>query len=239
MAQAEATLSPPLEGRLPWLRSLGLTTWMWFWVALGLAVVLIVAGFLIAINSNLTAIDGNLVEATAAVNGAGSDVEPLPGQLSQVNETLTTIDGVLKPIPGHAGAIIGSLTSIRGNLDVINPSLKDTSGVLTGISNTLTAISGNLTTISNTAGAVSPSLVDTSNVLTRLLGLVRDLKGTLAAAYAPGEAGTQDILARLDTISGGILSPLKGDTGAILSGLVDVNGHLERICQGLPQSGKC
>ncbi len=187
--------------------------WMWTWITIGLLVVLVVIGFLIAITNSLASIDDNLFEADSAVTGAGGDVEPLPGQVAMVNETLAGIDTELAAVPGQADEIIAALTSVRDSLVAVDASLVDTSGTLSG---------------------TSGSLVDTDGVLARVLALAGDIEGVLESAESPdNNDGTSDIFQRVATANG-VLQPAKDDTGNIIPQLESVNTHLESICNGLP-----
>lgn len=187
--------------------------WMWTWITIGLLVVLVVIGFLLAITSALQSIDGNLAEADASVTGAGGNVEPLPGQVEQVNGSLSSIDSELAAVPGQADEIIAALTSVRDHLVSVDSSLIDTTGVLQG---------------------TSASLVDTSGTLVSVRDLASSIEGVLESAESPGDnLGSSDIFERVATANG-ILQPVKNDTGNIIPQLVSVNGHLTSICNGVP-----
>lgn len=192
--------------------------WMWTWITIGILVVLVVIAFLIAISNALSSIDDNLFEASAAVSGAGSDVDPLPSQVEMVNTTLTGIDTELAGVPGQADAIIAGLTSIRDRLSQVDGSLANTSGVL---------------------GTTSNSLVSTSGVLADVRELAAAIEATLESAESPADnLGASDIFERV-AVANGVLQTAKGDTGNILARLVEVNGHLQSICEGLPTPGGC
>lgn len=189
------------------------TRWMWTWITIGILVVLVVIGFLIAISSALSSINGNLAEADDAVTGAGGNVEPLPGQVEQVNGSLSSIDQELTAVPGQADEIIAGLTSVRDHLRSVDASLVNTSGTLQG---------------------TSGSLQDTSGVLVQVRDLASSIEATLEAAESPGDnLGASDIFERVATANG-VLQSVKNDTGNVMPQLVSVNRHLESICEGVP-----
>lgn len=188
-----------------------LTGWMWTWVTIGALVVVVVVGYLLGITSALNNIDSNLATVDEAVTGAGGDVTPLPDHIQNINGSLTSIDTALQPVPGQADQIIAALTSINGTLQRVDASLKDTSS----------------------------SLVNTDGVLKTVLNTARTIQGVLVDAEDPPDRlGTENIHQRV-SVANSVLTAAKGDTGNILSQLVQVNEHLDSVCRAIPTSGDC
>ncbi|MEX2291489.1 MAG: hypothetical protein WD794_14345 [Mycobacteriales bacterium] len=190
--------------------------WLKTWAILLGLVVLVVVAYLIAITSSLSSINKNLGVASDSVTGAGGNVLTLPDQIQRANENLTGIDTALKPIDAETDRIISALTSIRGGLTSIDGSLKNTNGSLVDTDSSL----------KNTNG----SLTDTDNVLGSVLGLAGKIRTTLVDADdPPDKLGVQNIHRRVDTANK-ILTSARADTKNILTSLVQVNVHLESIC---------
>lgn len=106
------------------------TRWMWIWITIAILVIIVVVGFLLGINSNLTAIDNNLATTQSAAQGIEGDAAPLTGNVDSINSSLVSIDEELAAIPGQANQIISNLTTIRNRLAQVDSSLVDTSGTL-------------------------------------------------------------------------------------------------------------
>lgn len=217
-----------------------LVRWLWIWITLGILVVVVVIGFLIGIVRALESIDAGLFEASSAVQGIGSDAEPLPGSVQVINSTLGEIDTSLKPIRGQASEIGAGLELITNSLQQIDASLKDTdaslvdtSGSLVDTSGSLVNTSGTLVTIADQTEQISGSLADTSNVLTGVLNMAGQIEGTLEQTQNAGSLGTAGIPVRVD-IANSVLGPAQGDTSNITARLVDVNGNLTSICTSIP-----
>ena len=198
--------------------------WLWIWITVLALVVVVVVGFLLGIVSSLESIDDGLFEADNAVEGAGSDVDPLPQHIRNINGNLTAIDRSLKPITGQADTILSELRSIDSSLGTVNNSLEDTSGSLVNTSGSLQDTSGTLGNItgllvdtSGTLGGVSGSLVSTTGILGRIncsltnisreLVSVTQLAGridsTLVSAQSVRSLGTNAIWRRVRFLNGG------------------------------------
>lgn len=213
-----------------------LTRWMWVWITIGILVVLVVVGFLLGIVSALQSIDTALADATESVTGIESDANPLPANIDSINANLTAIDSALAPIPGQADDTIVALSSIDSSLQTVDGSLVDTSGSLTDTSGMLGGITSSLQD-------TSASLVGTSGTLDTVLGRVSSIRGTLQTAQrtagsVPENMGTSAIHPRV-AIANDILRPARADTAAITGQLVEVNAHLESICNAVPLPGAC
>ncbi len=222
--------------------------WVFIWVTILTAVVLVVIGFLLGIVRSLTSIDEGLFSTTGSVQGAGVDVKPLPQYIADINKTLDRIDTALEPIPGQASSIIGELGSIRGSLASVDASLIDTSGSLVNTSGVLADTSGTLGSITgslvNTSGVlrdtagplrnISGTLRQTAPILSNIQRLVRSIRGELAVTQSAGSLGTRAIWPRVQRANA-VLRPIDADTEAILGGLQEVNNHLESICQAVPE----
>ncbi|MDQ4130218.1 MAG: hypothetical protein M3133_04390 [Actinomycetota bacterium] len=222
--------------------------WVFIWVTILTAVVLVVIGFLLGIVRALESIDEGLFTTTGSVSGAGVDVKPLPAYIGDINKTLDRIDTALEPIPGQANSIIGELGSIRGNLASVDASLVETSGSLVNTSGVLADTSGMLVTITgslqNTSGVLrntaaplrntSATLRQTAPILSNVQRLVRSIRGELAVTQSAGSLGTRAIWPRVARANS-VLRPIDRDTEGILAGLVEVNKHLESICQAVPE----
>ena len=185
-----------------------LKKWITVWVALLAIVTLVVVVFLVTITNSLASINGSLAVADDAVTGAGGDVKTLPSEVDTVNASLGGIDPNLKPIPGQADAIIASLTSINSKLTTTDNSLKDTTGVLS--------------TVLNQTGDIRGVLVDADDPADKLG--VQNIHQRVAFANGTGNTGSFGT-------NPSSLSAAKGDTGAILGQLVEVNKHLRGICR--------
>ena len=117
---------------------------LWIFTTLGLIVVVVVIGFLIAIVRALESIDDGLSTASNSVTGVAGNVEALPDYIRGINSALSDIDAALKPIPGQVADVTDSLQSIRDSAGGADTSLKstshsliDTSGSLQNTSTTL------------------------------------------------------------------------------------------------------
>lgn len=233
---------PLTSSEAPRNQSSSFVRWMWIWVVFGLIVVVVVIGFLIGIVRALESIDDGLFEASAGVQGAGSDVDPLPGHIQNINTSLGDIDVSLKPIPGQASEIIAGLSSIRTSLQNIDASLKDTSGSLVDTSGSLNDTSGVLIAVDTSAGNINGSLIDTSNVLTNVLGLAGTIETTLEQAQGANSRGTSMIVGQIEQANS-ILVPAQADTFKINGQLQQTNDHLTAICTSpavnLLPPGKC
>lgn len=203
--------------------------WMWTWIALGILVVVTVIGFLIGIVRALESIDAGLFEASSAVQGAGSDVAPLPDYVATINSNLAEIDTALKPIRGQAGDIGAGLGSITSSLQEIDASLQDTTASLVDTSGSLSNTSGVLVNASDSVGVIEGSLADTSNVLVTVLGQAGEIESELEAAQNAGSAGTNAVPGKVVTANG-ILGPAQADTSNIHAQLRGVNANLDGIC---------
>lgn len=163
--------------------------WLKVWVTIGILVVLVVIGFLLGIISALESIDSALGVTTSAVQGIGTDVDPLPAHIAQANETLVAIDTALKPIPAQADSIIASLTSINGSLVTADASLKNTSAVLITVLNDARTILSVLIDADD-----PPDQLGVQNIHRR----VSDINGVLGSARADAVAIAKD----LDSVDG-------------------------------------
>lgn len=193
-----------------------LARWMWVFTTIGILVVVVVVGFLIAISNALVSINGKLGEATSSVQGIGRDVPNLPGNIQSINQSLSAIDESLKPISGQVGSINNDLQSIEGSLTTVDGSLKNTS-------NSLVDTTGSLVTISN-------SLVDTSNVLKSALSTGKAIEAELEAAQNRDNRGT-NLIWRQVGAANSTLDSVQGDTSTITGQLQDTNQHLTTICE--------
>ena len=172
MAQRPAAYAPDIAAPM-----MSANRWLKVWVSIGVLVVLVVIGFLLAIISALESIDRSLLTTTGNVVGINGDVNPLPGHVASINGTLEKIDASLKPIPGQADSIIGSLDDINSNLTVIDPSLKDTEATLVTTENGLNAIEGVLVNINSpvASGILSDVNAIVGNSSIGLIAILADL----------------------------------------------------------------
>jgi methyl-accepting chemotaxis protein len=203
--------------------------WMWTWIALGILVVVTVIGFLIGIVRALESIDARLFEASSAVQGIGSDAQPLPGYVSTINSNLAEIDTALKPIRGQANDIGGGLASITSSLQEVDASLQDTDASLVDTSGSLQDTSGVLVNASDSVGTIESSLVDTTNVLVTVLDQAGAIRAELAETQSVNSLGTNLIWRNVDDANN-VLDPAQADTSNIVGQLEGVNQNLEGIC---------
>ena len=210
-------------------------------------------GFIQAINTNLTSIDGAL--------------KPITGQADQIVGALSSIRGKLVQINGSLINTTGSLVNTSGSLVNTSNSLVDTSSTLGSIESSLVNTSGTLGTIStslvgtsNTLGGVAGSLIDTSNRLRPISTSLRDTAGRLMtirgragsinrvlnraeainiSSGPPSADGTQAIFRRVRFANGGSFSRLPGFDNSLAgpntnpNGLQPVNQDAKTIIGGL------
>lgn len=221
---------PLTSSEAPQNQSSSFVRWMWIWVTFGIVVVVVVIGFLVGIVRALENIDDNLFAVTAGVGGAGANVEPLPGHISNINTTLGDIDVSLQPIPGQADEIIAGLDSIRTSLQNIDASLKDTSASLVDTLNSLNDTSGVLVAADTSVANITASLTDTSGLLTNILGLAGSIDGLLVQVQGADSRGTAFIVAQIEQANS-VLVPVQADTFRVERQLEVTNQHLFAICE--------
>jgi hypothetical protein len=203
------------------------------------------------INGNLVRIDGSL--------------KPIPGQATDIIRNLRSIRGNLTTVDSSLKDTSSSLDVTEGSLVDTSGSLRDTSGSLVDTSQLAGSIAGSLVDTSGLLRNTSGSLVDTTRRLVTVRSLVRRIDRTLVGAQVVRSLGTNAIWRRVRFLNGGPFGGRAGTqvTGAnpnglefarrdadnILSGLQEVNQHLQSICQarvlnlvpipGLVQPGPC
>ena len=217
-------------------RDRSLLRWMYLWIALGAAIVLVVAGFLFAIAGSLESINSNLEEASEAVAGAESDTEPLPEYVERINEALARVDSALEPIPQQADRIAANLDGVSGTLSSVESELTPTSA-------SLLDVSGALDTTTGLLGGTERQLNDAAGDLTSIRSLAMAIDATLRAGQSRRSLGTEAIWRRVRFANGGRflidrnehgLRSIEGDAEGITRGLTDVNTHLESTCRAIP-----
>lgn len=238
--------------------------WMYLWITLGLVIVAVVIGFLFGIANNLEGIVAGLDEASEAVQGAESDVKPLPAYISDINVSLAKVDGALDPLPELADRVIDNLGSIDGTLSSVESSLNDTESTLDttevrlerteGLLNTtearLDSVEATLDAILDPLADTVEILVDTDAELNSALGdlvsifsLAERIERELELAQEFDSLGTNGIWRRVRFLNGGVLvrrendsglQEVEEDTDGIIAGLQEVAKHLENTCQFLP-----
>ncbi len=173
--------------------------------------------------------------------------------------TARSLAGAVRSVPDRVGQVNSSLRSVDDSLGVTNSSLADTADTLPATRSSLASTDGVLTTINGSLQGTNGSLKDTSSLLVSVESLAGKVEATLEDAESPpnnldqleecppesatgsictGEvsAGAQGIYERV-AVANSVLAPVHQDTGNILDSLVDVNGHLKSICEGLvPQA---
>ncbi len=217
-------------------------------------------GFIQAINTNLTSIDGALKPITG-------QADQIVGALSSIRGKLVQINGSLINTTGSLVNTSGSLVNTSGSLVNTSNSLVDTSSTLGSIESSLVNTSGTLGTIStslvgtsNTLGGVAGSLIDTSNRLRPISTSLRDTAGRLMtirgragsinrvlnraeainiSSGPPSADGTQAIFRRVRFANGGSFSRLPGFDNSLAgpntnpNGLQPVNQDAKTIIGGL------
>lgn len=228
------------------------TRWMRVFIAIGIAVVLVVAGFLIVIIHTLNSINSGLTEANSAVTSVQGNAKPLSFLIDGINHNLGPVDAALRPVPGQGRAIDSTLGTINGKLTSVSGSLSNTTGLvnstagsLSGTSGTLGTVAGTLQTVSgslsSTSGilgstegrlrSISGSLANTSGVLVRVHGLLGSINSALISAERPGATnGTAQIPINVRKANAE-LAPAEANASSILGGLTSVNGHLASVCR--------
>lgn len=204
--------------------------WMWTWITVGILVVLVVIGFLVAISNALRSIDAGLAEAATAVKSIEGDASPLPSYIARINENLTAIDNQLESIPSQAASIEDGLNAIANSLVAIDGSLQDTSASLNDTEASLVDTSNVLVNVTNTTGTIATSLVDTSNILQNVLGRATTIQNVLVATQRVDSQGTALIPINVARVNA-ILEPVQNDTSNIVARLGEVNANLTAICQ--------
>lgn len=233
--------------------------WLYIWIAIGIVIVLVVIGFLIPISSSLRSIDSGLDHTLPPVKGVRSDVDPLTADIDRVNGSLAQISTQLRPLHHQAHLVIGnldtidtSLTHSEGALSYTHRTLGHTNGELANTSSALKSTSGNLTDAEASLNTTSQRLADVAGTLATLSGTLHTtlslsgaIEHTLVRAEVPRSQGTGAIWRRVRVLNGGSfdshsrpndkgLRAIDTTGGRITTALVDVNGHLQSICESVP-----
>jgi hypothetical protein len=233
--------------------------WLYVWIAIGVVVMVTVSVFLIAISNSLRSIDRGLDRTQAPVSGVRSDVDPLPADIDRVNDALAQIRTQLKPLPGQArtvgdnlGAIDTSLVQGEGALAHTADTLDHTDGALASTSRELSTTSGRLLDTASTLSATQKSLADVAGTLSTLsdtlsttLTLTGAIEQRLVAAQRPRSDGTGAIWRHVQVLNGGRFAPggpinsrglpaVESDARQTNVALVQVNAHLQSICESVP-----
>jgi prophage DNA circulation protein len=178
-------------------------------------------------------IDHNLDSVALAIqtNKTAGEIraaaEHLSAQAGQVVDATASIDGTAKSIDttvGHIGdavkGIDGSARSINGNVLDINKTVKDINGTARTISGTVNKIDGNVAGIGGSVNGISASL-------TAVLGIAQQIRGDHAAT-GPTGVGIAAINRRADAIID-LVRAIKGDTANILASVVNIETSAKNI----------
>lgn len=237
-----------VEDRIAYLKR-----WLRVWIALLVVATLVIVVYLIIIASSLHTVNGNIAAADKAVRAVRANVSILPGQINTVNSHLGDIDRNLDQVPDRVGQVNDSLRSVDDSLGVTSGSLADTADTLPATRDSLAATDGALATINASLQDTNGSLKDTSSLLVSVEELAGKVEATLEDAESPPNTldqlqqcppqsvtgsvcvgqvsgGAEGIYERV-AVANSVLVAVRRDTGNILGSLVDVNGHLESICE--------
>lgn len=224
--------------------------WMYVWIAIGVAIVLVVAGFLIAISNELYDIVDNLDEAQGEVRGTQEDVRPLPEYIAEINASLAQVERAVDPLPRQADRIVGNLRSVHTSLQAVEGTLNQTAGLLTTTSSLLVDTSRSLADVESSLSRVAGTLATT-------VSLARSIHQELVVAERVRSMGTGAIWRHVRFLNGGpfVKNPenfdrsdhnhragknprglrrIETDADRIRVGLQHTNKHLESICRDLP-----
>jgi len=213
---------------------------------------------------------GELGSIRGKLGTIDSSLGDTDASLVNTDASLVDTDASLVDTSGQLGNITGLLVDTSGTLVTISGSLDDTSGTLQGISPSLVDTSRKLRVISPSLDDTSGELISVRRLATRIDTTLKEAQRSEATEPADADAlGTNGIWRRVRFLNGGAferagddedaelsgpnnnpagLLPVKGDAGAILGGLVQVNEHLTSICEapvldvalpGLVRPGPC
>ena len=154
-----------------------------------------------------------------------------------ITNSLASIDDNLAPTErsvAGAGSDVERLPdqvqTINRSLESIDPSLRPINGQLDEIIAALAPIDAKLKTTSG-------SLVDTASMLRSVTGQAVDIRCVVAAAQAPGSAGTELIWKQVGGAAGGfgdsafnvLQGGVRSDAANIITGLQHANAHLATV----------
>lgn len=250
MAEAQPVISPD--------RAHTLARWLATWTGIGIALVLVVAGFLIAIVIALFNVSSNLGATRSEVVGVEANVDPLPHYITAINRSLGAVSHSVRPLPGQAAAIEGNLGVINRTLGHVDGRLRSTSAPLSDTASVLRNTTGTLSTTSVSLGRIAATLQQTVGPLGQVEGRLVSTRGSLGSTLAPlrstaatladvralavqihrvlvlaerpSSLGTAAIYMRV-AIANGALDPAERDARGILHQLQDVEQHLVSICR--------
>ncbi len=146
-----------------------------------------------------------------------------------ITNSLSSIDDRLAPTER---SVVGAGTSVQrlpDQVQTINRSLQSINPSLQPINGKLDQIIAALTPIDNNLKVTSASLIDTASMLQSVTGQAVDIRGVVAAAQAPGSAGTELIWKQVGDANNVLAGGVRSDARNIIGGLQHANAHLETV----------
>ncbi|MGQ0844692.1 MAG: hypothetical protein ACT4QF_11200 [Sporichthyaceae bacterium] len=197
--------------------------WLTAWVGIGVAIVAVVAIFLVLIGNSLGRIDENLAAADVAVDNVSGSAQALPDQVDRVNRSLAVVEAALQVLPRDTESIAENLSRIVEALQLIEADLG-------GAAPKLATTADNLEASATLVGPIGVNLEKASALLERILASTGGMHASLQAIDGKGRTGIVGVRANLATVNR-VLTAVRGDLGDILSTNGRINGHLERVCK--------